>query len=349
MTKEQELQLEQIRARWRMRRWRMRTDIDDDGRWVTTEDDHHIHINSAGTIDKGNPHVLAAIQKSMQRTAPLTAARTGTRVKTKEGYWTKQSDGRYKNADTGEVRKAYKIGEFQNCSKRVVKDQRGKDIDLGDSALEYTEPFNLHNEKAQKTIMDFEKKRRTNKIEYGMTVSENGYVLDERKGGKGSVKISLGSLRKGAIFSHIHPRCGEEEGCLGGTFSETDFSKYKYSDIKLPMRAAAGEGIYTFIPSESFDAWKFLPEFEKRAKQSETNKEHKKILKQRSEELAEINKEYKTGKLSYEDYSKKWNETKNKYTPEINRAANAYLVERHNILLEMQEEYHFTYYLEEWE
>ena len=35
--------------------------MDDDGRWVTTENDHHIHINEEGVPDKGNPHVLKAM------------------------------------------------------------------------------------------------------------------------------------------------------------------------------------------------------------------------------------------------------------------------------------------------
>ena len=33
---------------------------DDEGRWVTTENGHHVHLNEEGNPDKGNPHVLAA-------------------------------------------------------------------------------------------------------------------------------------------------------------------------------------------------------------------------------------------------------------------------------------------------
>ncbi|MBO6267724.1 MAG: hypothetical protein J6N19_01100, partial [Clostridium sp.] len=35
---------------------------DDDGRWVTTENDHHVHINEEGVPDKGNPYVLATMR-----------------------------------------------------------------------------------------------------------------------------------------------------------------------------------------------------------------------------------------------------------------------------------------------
>lgn len=39
----------------------MRMDADDDGQWITTENGHHVHLNSEGVPDKGNPHVLAAM------------------------------------------------------------------------------------------------------------------------------------------------------------------------------------------------------------------------------------------------------------------------------------------------
>ena len=38
--------------------------LDEKGRWVTTENDHKIHLNEEGVPDKGNPHVLAAITSS---------------------------------------------------------------------------------------------------------------------------------------------------------------------------------------------------------------------------------------------------------------------------------------------
>ena len=34
----------------------------EEGRWVTTENDHKVHINEEGIPDKGNPHVLAAMR-----------------------------------------------------------------------------------------------------------------------------------------------------------------------------------------------------------------------------------------------------------------------------------------------
>lgn len=39
-----------------------REDAEDDGRWVTTEEGHHVHLNENGEPDKGNPHVLDAMR-----------------------------------------------------------------------------------------------------------------------------------------------------------------------------------------------------------------------------------------------------------------------------------------------
>lgn len=54
---------------------------DDDGKWVTTENGHAIHITDDGEIDKGNPHVIAAVKgipasKSDLETAVSKCAKT---------------------------------------------------------------------------------------------------------------------------------------------------------------------------------------------------------------------------------------------------------------------------------
>lgn len=40
---------------------RNRSDEDDDGRWITTENGHRVHLNGEGEPDKGNPHVVGAM------------------------------------------------------------------------------------------------------------------------------------------------------------------------------------------------------------------------------------------------------------------------------------------------
>ena len=48
--------------RFRQRRKARLDAKEEEGRWVTTEEDHRIHINAEGVPDKGNPYVLKAMQ-----------------------------------------------------------------------------------------------------------------------------------------------------------------------------------------------------------------------------------------------------------------------------------------------
>lgn len=52
--------------RRREKRLRARMDADDDGKWVTTENGHKIHINEEGEPDKGNPHVLKIMKNAIK-------------------------------------------------------------------------------------------------------------------------------------------------------------------------------------------------------------------------------------------------------------------------------------------
>lgn len=48
--------IEKFRKR-RAKRLKIRMDAEE-GRWVTTENDHKVHLNEEGKPDKGNPHVI---------------------------------------------------------------------------------------------------------------------------------------------------------------------------------------------------------------------------------------------------------------------------------------------------
>ena len=39
-----------------------RARFDEEGRWITTENGHKVHLNDAGEPDKGNPHVMEAMR-----------------------------------------------------------------------------------------------------------------------------------------------------------------------------------------------------------------------------------------------------------------------------------------------
>ena len=81
MTRYLENMLNIIRAGWIDRKITGRynsfnRDADDDGRWVTTEKKHKLHINGEGEIDKGNPHVVAAINAKKKSGSSISANST---------------------------------------------------------------------------------------------------------------------------------------------------------------------------------------------------------------------------------------------------------------------------------
>ena len=167
-------------------------------------------------------------------------------------------------------------------------------------------------------------------------------MLQESHGGRGTMRLDSRVARFADGLTHIHPRCGPgEENDIGGTFSEADFSameqcggRWKY------MRAAAQEGIYTFAPETGFNITTFLRAYKKKLSETPEAKE----LEERNKVLKALNKEYRAGRMPRDEYDKKWDEANGD-----GKAFNRYLVAMHNVLLEMQEDYHYTYYLEEWE
>lgn len=54
--------LEVWKARQVQSRMNSHFDDDDEGRWITTENGHHVHLNEGGEPDIGNPHVVSAMK-----------------------------------------------------------------------------------------------------------------------------------------------------------------------------------------------------------------------------------------------------------------------------------------------
>lgn len=69
MNKKQINELNRIRGGLIDRALQKTRRLDDDGRWITTENGHHVHISEEGTPDKGNPHVIAAMKRGKGSTA----------------------------------------------------------------------------------------------------------------------------------------------------------------------------------------------------------------------------------------------------------------------------------------
>lgn len=176
---------------------------------------------------------------------------------------------------------------------------------------------------ARKTIEDWEEKRVKNKLEYAYSVMEDGTPVGaEVRGSKGSVRSPLSYSQEGATLTHIHPR---EEGLLGGTFSEADLYAFAKNPSKT-TRARAKEGAYSISKNDNFDAQGF------KGFVHGANKQFVSIYRTK---VRELSNNYKSGKISYNDYAKG-----------NAKAFNTALIELHNIYSSGQKTYGYSYTLE---
>lgn len=177
---------------------------------------------------------------------------------------------------------------------------------------------------ARKNITDWEKKRVKNKIEYAYATDANGNpVGSEIRGSKGSVRVPWNYHESyGGAFTHIHPR---GDGMLGGTFSGADLRNFSRFSNKT-VRAAAKEGTYSISKGNNFDKAGFNA-YVTKAQNTHMGNYYTKHTA--------LGKDYKSGKISYNDYL-----TSNA------KAFNTALVELHEAYRAGQKQYGYTYTLE---
>ena len=125
MSLEQKLNL--IRAKHLQRRYHM----DDDGKWVTTENDNRIHINEEGEIDKGNPDVLNAIKKGQARSKRLSDLPRGDIFWSRGYRYKKTGDDEYTNLETGETTNSRGIKDFKDNVFTVADLQKRREENYG--------------------------------------------------------------------------------------------------------------------------------------------------------------------------------------------------------------------------
>ena len=197
-------------------------------------------------------------------------------------------------------------------------------IDLSETPLVYGGNDPYVTGKARDAIETWEDKRVKNKIEYNITVDQDGDMIGrERRGGKGSVRISALDLQNGAIHSHIHPR---EEGILGGTFSDGDM--YNFANYGVTTyRARAKEGAYSISKTQNFDRQGF---------KSYIKDINAKYDRETAAKVKDLNEKFRTDRdYHYSDYSK-----------DFNRIVNGGLVTLHNDMIAGQKKYGYSYTLE---
>lgn len=201
----------------------------------------------------------------------------------------------------------------------------GKEIDLSEYPLHYDGEDAALTGAVRSAIEAFENKRWKNKIEYSTFVDANGNVIEENRGGKGSVRASLNARMLAEAMSHNHPRSGVDSGTLGGTFSTSDLNNFVRFG-QTTYRATAAEGTYGISKGKSFDGKGFSQYY------------HSESAKNRSaynSAVSPLNTAVRNGSMKYADY-----------LTEMHKAFNRFLVAEHNSLRAGAKTYGYTYTLE---
>lgn len=201
----------------------------------------------------------------------------------------------------------------------------GTNIDLSGSPLHYGGNDPNVTGSIRKAVEEFENKRWKNKIEFARLVDANGNVIEENRGGKGSVRSSISAYRRAAAMTHNHPRTGIEAGHLGGTFSTADLNNFVRFN-QTTSRATAAEGTYSISKVKGFNGSGF---------KSYYTSEHTKNFSAYKAARTKIDSAYKSGQIKYSDYRAA---VKNEF--------NKFLVNQHNSLRAGQTLYGYHYTLE---
>ena len=195
-------------------------------------------------------------------------------------------------------------------------------IDLSDSPLVYGGNDKALSGKARETIEDFENKRYKNRVEFSTFVDDDGSIIEENRGGKGSVSASLSARKTADAMSHNHPR---QEGVIGGTLSPSDVDNFVQFN-QHTYRATAKEGTYSMSKGKNFDGKGLSKAYTQAAKE---------IDKKTRGEVDSLKSQMRSGAITYEQARK----------ASIN-VVNKSLVSYHNWLIDNQKNYGYTYTLE---
>lgn len=216
-------------------------------------------------------------------------------------------------------------GQQTNFTAKSVIGANGEEIDLSDYPLRYGGMDGNLAGKSREAVEQFEDARWKNKIEFSRFVDAEGNVIEDNRGGTGSVKASFNARLTADVMTHNHPRQQKEKGCLGGTFSTGDLNNFARFN-QTTYRATAAEGTYSISKTKSFNKSSFA---------AYVARENKKNYNTYKVAMDSLGKKYRDGSLVYSDYLTK-----------AHNAFNAYLVDEHNSLIAGQKEHGYTYTLE---
>ena len=214
----------------------------------------------------------------------------------------------------------------------------GNKIDLSGSPLKYGGSVDM-SDGARKAAEDFESTRWKNKIEFNRAVDANGNIVEERRGGKGSVKSSVKAMNAADVFTHNHPRVGDEDGFLGGTFSPQDLNNWSVYGVRV-YRATAAEGTYSIAKKPGFDGRAFRQYYSTECKNALAKE--RATVRPYEKTYTDTVREYKKGNVDYSEVKR----TYAVYKDAAVKAGNQQLVDMHNALIDGQKKYGYSYALE---
>lgn len=196
-----------------------------------------------------------------------------------------------------------------------------------DGELRYGEKDPTLSPTVRQNVEAWEEKRANAKVEYAYSVDADGNPIGpEVRGGKGSVRTpSSYHNTEDATFTHIHPR-EANSGTLGGTFSQGDLINFA-TKRNTTERAVAREGTYSISKLDNFDQAGFLAYV--RNADRNFDREYRTATRQLTSSI-------RNGSISYDDY-----------LAQNARAFNTALVNLHNAYIAGQQQYGYTYTLEQ--
>lgn len=212
----------------------------------------------------------------------------------------------------------------------------GKPIDLTGTPLRYGSEDKALTGGARSTIEAFEKARYKNKIEFSRFVDADGNVIEDNRGGRGSVGATLRARSTAHAMSHNHPR---SDGMLGGTFSTGDINNFTRF-AQQTYRATAPEGTYSISRGKKFDAAGLQAYYTRASK--EARAKYESAVKQANAEYKSVSSAYARGNATYDQANTAYQKAREAGV----KAFNTMLVENHNALRAGQKKYGYTYTLE---
>ena len=235
------------------------------------------------------------------------------------------------------------VGKQRNTGATTVTTASGK--------ITLPEPlaYGSYDVNVPQSILDFEEKRKSAKIEFSLLVNDDGTVIESNKGGKYGVKASTSARLNADILSHNHPR--SDDGILGGTFSPGDINNFmKYN--QHTYRADAKEGVYSMTKGERLgndvqlraDMYKAYRDFDAGV-HKESGVQISKYTTEYTSQARQIESDFRAGRISREEAINRNNEAYGSYVVKANAEVNRALVQLHNWLIEHQKQYDYKYAL----